>query len=74
MNIFYSEETLFISLDEEVNEYNMARLQERVFKILRDYNIEKVNLRISRLKKDNTLINDFIREYNKNFDGILKIN
>ncbi|MDD5836654.1 MAG: hypothetical protein PUD34_05555 [bacterium] len=74
MNIFYSEETLFISLDEEVNEYNMARLQERVFKILRDYNIEKVNLRISRLKKDNALINDFIREYNKNFDGILKIN
>ena len=74
MNIFYSEETLFISLDEEVNEYNMARLQERVFKILRDYNIEKVNLRISRLKKDTALINDFIREYNKNFDGILKIN
>ena len=74
MNIFYSEETLFISLDEEVNEYNMARLQERVFKILRDYNIEKVNLRISRLKKDNALINDFIREYNKNFDGTLKIN
>lgn len=59
MNIFYNNNTLYINLEEEINEYNMNKLKSRVFKIVRDYNIDDVILKVNSYKKDNYLLKDF---------------
>ena len=58
MNIFYNNNTLYINLEEEINEYNMNKLKSRVFKIVRDYNIDDVILKVNSYKKDNYLLKD----------------
>ncbi len=73
MNIFYSDNTLFINMDEEINEYSINRLKTRVFKIVRDYDIENVVLSTSGYKKSNYLIKNFLEEYESTFNGHIKL-
>ncbi len=73
MNIFYSDNTLFINMDEEINEYSVNRLKTRVFKIVRDYDIENVVLSTSGYKKNNYLIKCFLEEYESTFNGHIKL-
>ena len=73
MNIFYNNNTLYINLEEEINEYNMNKLKSRVFKIVRDYNIDDVILKVNSYKKDNFLLKDFLNEYENTIGGHIKI-
>ena len=73
MNIFYNDNTLYINLEEEINEYNMNKLKSRVFKIVRDYNIDDVILKVNSYKKDNYLLKDFLNEYENTIGGHIKI-
>ena len=73
MNIFYSDNTLFINMDEDINEYSINRLKTRVFKIVRDYDIENVVLSTSGYKKNNYLIKNFLEEYESTFNGHIKL-
>lgn len=73
MNIFYNNNTLYINLEEEINEYNMNKLKSRVFKIVRDYNIDDVILKVNSYKKDNYLLKDFLNEYENTIGGHIKI-
>ena len=73
MNIFYNNNTLYINLEEEINEYNMNKLKSRVFKIVRDYNIDDVILKVNSYKKDNYLLKDFLNEYETTIGGHIKI-
>ena len=73
MNIFYNNNTLYINLEEELNEYNMNKLKSRVFKIVRDYNIDDVILKVNSYKKDNYLLKDFLNEYENTIGGHIKI-
>ncbi len=73
MNIFYNNNTLYINLEEEINEYNMNKLKSRVFKIVRDYNIADVILKVNSYKKDNYLLKDFLNEYENTIGGHIKI-
>lgn len=73
MNIFYNNNTLYINLEEEINEYNMNKLKSRVFKIVRDYNIDDVILKVNFYKKDNYLLKDFLNEYENTIGGHIKI-
>lgn len=73
MNIFYSDNTLFINMDEEINEYSINRLKTRVFKIVKDYDIENVVLSTSGYKKSNYLIKNFLEEYESTFNGHIKL-
>ena len=73
MNIFYNNNTLYINLEEEINEYNMNKLKIRVFKIVRDYNIDDVILKVNSYKKDNYLLKDFLNEYENTIGGHIKI-
>ena len=73
MNIFYNNNTLYINLEEEINEYNMNKLKSRVFKIVRDYNIDDVILKVNSYKKDNYLLTDFLNEYENIIGGDIKI-
>ncbi len=73
MNIFYSDNTLFVNIEEELNDYNINRLKLRVFKIVRDYDILNVVLSISNYKKNNYLLKEFINEYESTFNGHIKV-
>lgn len=73
MNIFYNNNTLYINLEEEINEYNMSKLKSRVFKIVRDYDITTVVLKVNSYKKDNYLLRDFLNEYENTVGGHIKI-
>ena len=73
MNIFYNNNTLYINLEEEINEYNMNKLKSRVFKIVRDQNIDDVILKVNSYKKDNYLLKDFLNEYENTIGGHIKI-
>ena len=44
MDIFYSDDTLFVNVYENINEDNISSLKTRVFKIARDYDIENIVL------------------------------
>ena len=69
MNIFYSNNTLFVNFNDSINELSVLKLKNRVFNILNDYDIENIVLNIIGDNKDNILIDEFIREYHKKYHG-----
>lgn len=71
LNIFYNDNTLYVNLDEYLDDYVLNKLKKRVFNILEDYDIENIVLNIVTSNKNNYLLNDFIREYKKKFRGNL---
>ncbi len=73
MNIFYNDNTLYINLEDEINEYNMNKLKSRVFKIVHDYDIDDVILKVNSYKKDNYLLKNFLNEYENNFGNHIRV-
>lgn len=73
MNIFYNNNTLYINLEDEINEYSMNKLRSRVFKIVRDYEIDDVILKVDSYKKDNYLLKNFLNDFERNFGGHIKV-
>ena len=71
LNIFYNANTLYVNLDEYLDDYVLNKLKKRVFNILEDYDIENIVLNIVTSNKNNYLLDDFIREYKKKFRGNL---
>lgn len=71
LNIFYNDNTLYVNLDEYLDDYVLNKLKKRVFNILEDYDIENIVLNIVTSNKNNYLLDDFIREYKKKFSGNL---
>ena len=73
MNIYYTNNTLFINLKEGVNISSMNKLKKRVFSILDGYDIENIVLNIIGSNKNDILLDEFIIEYNKKYHGNLLI-
>ena len=71
LNIFYNDNTLYVNLDEYLDDYVLNKLQKRVFNILEDYDSENIVLNIVTSNKNSYLLDDFIREYKKKFRGNL---
>ena len=69
MDIFYSDDTLFVNVYENINEDNISSLKTRVFKIARDYDIENIVLNTNGYRKSNYLLKEFINDYESNFNG-----
>jgi len=69
MNIFYSNNTLFINFNENVNDLTVSKLKSRVFNILNDYDIDNIVLNIISDNKNNILIDEFIKEYHRRYHG-----
>jgi len=69
MNIFYNNDTLYVTILEELNEYNIEKLKNKLFKIVSDYNIDNICLKFLGVKKDSYLLNSLIEEYNYKFSG-----
>jgi len=73
LNIFYNNNVLYVTLSDEVNEYNIEKLKRRVFKIISDYDIDNIYLKFLSVSKDNYLIDNFLNEYNSKFNGHITI-
>jgi len=73
MNIYYTNNTLFVNLNDKVDMLNINKLKKKVFSILDDYDIENIVLNIISSNKDNILLDEFIEEYNKKYHGNLLI-
>ncbi len=72
MDIFYSDDTLFVNVYENINENNISSLKTRVFKIARDYDIENIVLNTNGYRKSNYLLKEFINDYESNFNGHIR--
>ena len=73
MNIYYNDKTLYVNLDELINNNSLSVLKKRVFGILNDYDIENIVLNLISNNKNNYLLDEFIEEYNKKYHGNLTI-
>ena len=69
VNIFYSNNTLFVNLVDFIDDSSVNKLKSRVFGILDDYDIENIVLNIISSDKNNILLDDFIREYRLKYHG-----
>jgi len=73
MEIYYKKDTLYVNIDEYLNNSSMSNIRKRVFSIIDDYDIENIVLNIIGNVEDNELLDDFIREYKMKYDGNIKI-
>ena len=68
MNIYYTENTLYINMSDEINDESIINLRKRVFGILNDYDIDNIVLNVV-TDKNNILLDEFIREYQRKYNG-----
>lgn len=69
----YDDDTLYVTVNDKVNEYLYSRLRKRVFNIVNDYAIEKIVLNLVADDKNNILVAEFIEEFNKNYTANITI-
>lgn len=72
MNIYYTNETLYVNIDEILDEAGFIKLKKRLYRILEDYGIYNVILNISS-KYDNKLLNNLLNESSKKYQANIKI-
>lgn len=73
MNIYYADNTLYVNFNDYIDNTSILRLKSRIFNILDDYDINNIVLNIISDNKDNTLLDEFIKEYHKKYNGNLLI-
>ncbi len=73
MNMVYDDDTLYVTVNDKVNEYLYNRLRKRVFNVVNDYAIEKIVLSLVADDKNNLLVAEFIEEFNKNYTASITI-
>ena len=56
LNIFYNDNTLYVNLDEYLDDYVLNKLKKRVFNILEDYDIENIVLNIVTIINEDKII------------------
>ena len=72
MNIYYTEKTLYVNVENNLDMDLLNNLKKKVFGILDDYNIE--NIVIQKGYNDNkVLLDDFVNEYKNKYNGNIKV-
>lgn len=72
MNLIYSDETLFVDLYGSVE---MDKVKTRVFNILNEYNINKLEVNVSEVYEYKSgSIRELKTDYNRMYKGTIKIN
>ena len=73
MEIYYKKDTLYVNVDENLNNGCMNSIRKRVFSIIDDYDIENIVLNIIGNVEDSKLLDDFISEYKMKYNGNIMI-
>ncbi len=75
MDIIYSEETLFVNIESVINDTLVSKMQNRVFKIIDEYDIDNIVINVLSSKDyDTSIFDNFINNYNLKYGGKLNIN
>ena len=61
--------TLYVNLNDYIDDIIIDKLKSRVFNILDDYDIQNIVLNIISNNKNNYLIDEFINEYHSKYNG-----
>lgn len=72
MDLFYKNETLFVTIFQDITLDTVAQLKRRIFSIIEDYGIDNIILSIQGAY-DKELLNQFKREYYHAYKGFLLI-
>ncbi len=63
MDIFYTNETLYVNMIEAVDNLNFTRMKKKVYKILEDYKIQNIELKfINDNNINKEIVDSFIEE------------
>ena len=73
MNIYYTNETLFINIDTPIDEYLIKILKKRLYNIINDYDIDNIVLTVLNEYKTSPLIIELVNEYHNKFHGKLVV-
>ena len=73
MNIFYTNETLYVNLIDTINLDIFEILKKRIFRIINDYDIDNIILNVVGGDKKSPLIKEFVNEYYNRYNGKLVV-
>ena len=73
MNIFYTNETLYVNLLDHIDLDSLSVLKKRIFRIINDYDIDNIILNVVGGDKKNPLIKDLVNEYYNHYNGKLVV-
>lgn len=73
MKIYYKKDTLYVNLEESVDNGVIKDMRKKVFNIIDDYDIDNIVLNIMNEVTDEQLLNTFIEEYKAKYDGHLTV-
>jgi len=71
MDIFYTNETLFVNINDELTQNSVNIMQKRIFRIIEDYDID--NIVLKNHGSSNNLLSPFVNDYKKKHNGNLQI-
>ena len=73
MEIYYSNNELYVDINDRINIDLINRLKNKLSIIMESYGIEKVNLNINSIKYNYQLINGLISDLNTKYDSIFVV-
>ena len=72
MEMIFSNNTLYINVEERINFTLISKLQKKLYRIIDSYSINNIEINIvNESYYDKTLINDLINDYNAKYNGNL---
>ena len=74
MNIFYTNDTLYINIEEAIDINTIDKLKKRLFRILEDYGINQVELHVANSTiYDPTIFDNLLTESSQKYQAKIKI-
>ncbi len=72
MEMIYTNNTLYVNIEERINFSLINKLQHKLYRILDNYHIKNIEINIlSEHHYDTTLISDLISDYKHKYNGHL---
>lgn len=72
MEMFYTNNTLYINIEERINFTLINRLQKKLYRIIDTYHINKIEISIlTNTYYDSSLLNDLVNDYKTKYNGHL---
>ena len=72
MELYYTNNTLYINIDERINFTLISKLQKKLYRIIDTYHITNIEITIlDNSHYDKTLIQDLINDYRYRYNGKL---
>ena len=74
VDIIYNRETLYILVEGNLNKKNISKLKERLYNIVKTYNILNIILDVKKTNiMDELAFYNFLDDYDMKYDGKIKV-